>query len=102
MKLHDGVMDWHNRSMQEIVNSTDLKCQSPNIIMCFTCLFVPMQNGDNNNKLFTTLIRDTSSALIHNNMDVSKPVATLPALTFPDTDMMLADVTKGDVEDTFK
>jgi len=34
MKLHDGVRNWCNRSSWEIMNSTDLKCQSPNIIMC--------------------------------------------------------------------
>jgi len=32
-------------------------------------------------------------------MDVSKPIAALPALILPDADTMLADVTEGDVED---
>jgi len=27
-------MDWHSRSGKEIINSIDLQCQSPNILMC--------------------------------------------------------------------
>jgi hypothetical protein len=38
MKLHDGIMDWCNRSMQEIMNSIGLKFQSPNIIMCLLAM----------------------------------------------------------------
>jgi len=33
MKLHDGIMEWHGRSEQEISNSI-IKCEKPNIIMC--------------------------------------------------------------------
>jgi len=36
MKLHDGVMDWRNA--WEIMNSTDLKCQSLNIIVCLLAM----------------------------------------------------------------
>jgi len=38
MKLHDGVMDWHNKSVWEVMNSIGLKCQSPNIIMCLLAM----------------------------------------------------------------
>jgi len=35
-------------------------------------------------------------------MEANNPVSALPALTFPDDDMMLPDFTEGDIEDTFK
>jgi len=35
-------------------------------------------------------------------MEAKNPVSALPALTFPNSDMMLSDVTEGDIEDTFK
>jgi len=38
MKLHDSVVDWRSRSGWEIVNSINLKCQSPNIIMCLLAM----------------------------------------------------------------
>jgi len=31
-------MDWHNKSMWEVMNSIGLKCQSPNIIMCLLAM----------------------------------------------------------------
>jgi len=38
MKLHDGVVDWRSKSAQDIMNSIDLKRQSPNIIMCLLAM----------------------------------------------------------------
>jgi len=35
VKLHDGIVGWHTKSAREIMNSINLKCQSPNIIMYF-------------------------------------------------------------------
>jgi len=34
LKLHDTIIDWRNKSAGEIEDSVDLKCRSPNIIMC--------------------------------------------------------------------
>jgi len=38
MKLHDVIVDWHSKSARDIMNSIDLKCQSPNIIMCLLAM----------------------------------------------------------------
>jgi len=38
MKLHDAVVDWHTKSVGDIMNSIDLKRQSPNIIMCLLAM----------------------------------------------------------------
>jgi len=38
MKLHDGILAWRTRSAQEDINSIDLKCQSPNLIMCLLAM----------------------------------------------------------------
>jgi len=35
-------------------------------------------------------------------MEANQPVSTLPALTFFDTDLMVSDVTEGDIEDAFR
>jgi len=35
-------------------------------------------------------------------MGANQPVSTLPALTFLDTDLMVSDVTEGDIEDAFR
>jgi len=35
-------------------------------------------------------------------MEAKHPLSALPALTFPNADMMLSDVTERDIEDTFK
>jgi len=32
-------------------------------------------------------------------MEVNQPLSAMPALTFPNTDMMLSDVTEGDIEE---
>jgi len=34
-------------------------------------------------------------------MEAKRPMSTLPALTF-DADMMVSDVTEGDIEDAFR
>jgi len=34
MKLHDAIVDWRSQSAGKIMNSINLKCQSPNIIIC--------------------------------------------------------------------
>jgi len=38
MKLHDGILDWRSKSAWDIMNSIDLKRQSPNIIMCLLAM----------------------------------------------------------------
>jgi len=38
MKLHDGIVAWRTKSVREIMNSINLKCQSPNIIMCLLAM----------------------------------------------------------------
>jgi len=38
MKLHDAIVDWCTKSAGEIMNSINLKCQSPNIIMCLLAM----------------------------------------------------------------
>jgi len=38
MKLHDAILDWHSKSAGEIMNSIDLKHQSPNVIMCLLAM----------------------------------------------------------------
>jgi len=38
MKLHDAIVDWHSQSAGDIMNSIDLKHQSPNIIMCLLAM----------------------------------------------------------------
>jgi len=38
MKLHDAIVDWHSKSAGDIMNSIDLKRQSPNIIMCLLAM----------------------------------------------------------------
>jgi len=35
-------------------------------------------------------------------MEVYQPLSALPAQTFPNADMMVSDVTEGDIEDAFK
>jgi len=37
-KLHDAIVDWHSKSAGEIMNSIDLKHQSPNVIMCLLAM----------------------------------------------------------------
>jgi len=38
VKLHDGIVGWRTKSAREIMNSVNLKCQSPNIIMCLLAM----------------------------------------------------------------
>jgi hypothetical protein len=38
MKLHGGIMDWHSKSVWAIMNTLDLKHQSPNLIMCLLAM----------------------------------------------------------------
>jgi len=38
MKLHDAIVDWHSKLAGEIKNGIDLKCKSPNIIMCLLAM----------------------------------------------------------------
>jgi len=38
MKLHDAIVDWLSKSAGEIMNSINLKHQSPNIIMCLLAM----------------------------------------------------------------
>jgi len=38
MKLHDAIVDWRSKSAGEIMNSIDLKRQSPNVIMCLLAM----------------------------------------------------------------
>jgi len=38
MKLHDANVDWCSKSVGEIMNSINLKCQSPNVIMCLLAM----------------------------------------------------------------
>jgi len=35
-------------------------------------------------------------------MEAKRPMSALPALTFSDTDMIVPDVTEGDIEDAFR
>jgi len=39
MKLHDALVDWRSQSAGDIMNSIDLKRQSPNIIMCLLAMY---------------------------------------------------------------
>jgi len=38
MKLHDAIVDWCTKSAGKIINSINLKHQSPNIIMCLLAM----------------------------------------------------------------
>jgi len=38
MKIHDGIIDWRSKSAGAILNSIDLKQQSPNVIMCLLAM----------------------------------------------------------------
>jgi len=38
MKLHDAIVDWCSKSEGEIMNSINLKRQSPNVIMCLLAM----------------------------------------------------------------
>jgi len=38
MKLHDAIVNWRSKSAGEIEDSVDLKCRSPNIIMCLLAM----------------------------------------------------------------
>jgi len=38
MKLHNAIVDWRTQSVGDIMNSIDLKHQSPNIIMCLLAM----------------------------------------------------------------
>jgi len=38
MKLHDAIVDWRSKLAGEIEDGVDLKCQSPNIIMCLLAI----------------------------------------------------------------
>jgi len=38
MKLHDAMVNWRSKSVGEIEDGIDLKCRSPNIIMCLLAM----------------------------------------------------------------
>jgi len=80
-KLHDGVIDWRNRPTLEVMNSIDLKCQSPNIIMCLLAM------DGLNDVMPPNLLTDASEAEIRginvalkNVVNVSLPKALITLL----------------------